>query len=43
MMEVVELKGKTVILAGSDPIGGGGGTGHAPEFEDDTILDDFII
>jgi len=33
-MEVVELKSQCVLLAGSDgEIGGGGGTGHAPEYE----------
>ena len=33
-MEVVELKSKSVLLAGSDgEIGGGGGEGFAPEFE----------
>ena len=33
-MEVVELKSKSVLLAGSDgETAGGGGTGFAPEYE----------
>lgn len=38
-MEVVELKSQSALLAGSGEIGGGGGTGHAPEF---VIMDDDI-
>lgn len=34
VMEVVELKSQSVLLAGSDgTTAGGGGTGFAPEYE----------
>ena len=31
-MEVVELKYESPLLDASGEVGGGGGTGHAPEF-----------
>lgn len=33
-MEIVELKSNVTLLASSE-IGGGGGEGYAPEFEDE--------
>ena len=33
-MEVVELKSKVTLLAGSTEEAGGGGTGHAPAMDD---------
>lgn len=35
--KIIELKHRTALLQNSDPVGGGGGTGHAPEFDPEDI------